>query len=62
MLWQEDIWRNNLPHLNFIEDDHDYFVFEEKNNVSMDGDSGQEGDEEIFSYENFDHEKPLCKT
>ena len=36
--------------------------FEEKNNVSMDGDSGQEGDEEIFSYENFDHEKPLCKT
>ena len=36
--------------------------FEEKNNVSMDGDSGQEGDEEIFSYGNFDHEEPLCKT
>ena len=35
--------------------------FEEKNNVSMDGDSGQEGDEEIFSYGNFDHEKPSVK-
>lgn len=36
--------------------------FEEKNNVPMDDDSGQEGDEETFSYVNFDHEKPLCKT
>ena len=36
--------------------------FEEKNNVSMDGDSGQQGDEEIFSYGNFDHEKPLLKN
>ena len=49
--------RNDLPHLNFLKEDHEnYMCLDKENNVSMDDDSGEGGDEEILSYRDFDHD------